>query len=364
MALTRAQRFDWMTSRGSIHTSNMPSFLDRFGNSRPKPSPLLDEQVAAGLRGDFKRGREIADQLKREMPECNRAAFNRAWYELMDGKLLEGLSLLDQGRWERVFGDQPLPSGKPIWRDEDLNGRYLLMCSEGGLGDEIINARFATDFARRGAKVILTCDPNLAPVFSRIEGVSAVIGHRRAVEVYHDFWVPAMSAARVLRYEYENLTGAPYISARPEYVAKWNSLLRSLHGRVPDIGLRFYGNPKFEHEQHRRFPKEDLVRALGGRDWVNLQLEETRLPIESWEDTLGILANLKLVITSCTSVAHASAALGKPTWVIAPVLPYYIWALPGDRSPWYRSVRLFRQTTFGDWSAPLNDVAHALTVSD
>ncbi len=317
--------------------------------------PLIDQQLISGLRGDFDTGQKIADELKKISPSCNKATFNRAWYEMHQGNLLEGLKNLDAGRWEKVFGDPPLPTTKPIYKNENLAGKYLLMCSEGGLGDEIINARFARDFAKKGAKVILTCDPGLAGAFSRIKGVSAVIGHRRSPEIYHDYWVPAMSAARILEYENKDLTGDPYLTVDPEHKKKWAEYFSKYPKNEKKIGLRFYGNPQFEHEQFRRFPPEDLIAAVENgsskkRPWINLQKEETDLPIETWEDTLAVLDQLDLVITSCTSVAHASAALGKKTWVIVPILPYYIWALPTSSSPWYKSVTLFRQSKFQDWS--------------
>lgn len=95
--------------------------------------------------------------------------------------------------------------------------------------------------------------------------------------------------------------------------------------------------------------------SAGSRPWVNLQKEETDLKLDSWEDTLVVIDQLDLVITSCTSVAHVSAALEKP------ILPYYLWALPGNRTPWYQSVRLFRQEFYGDWTASLKAIELALT---
>ncbi|HAG91426.1 MAG TPA: hypothetical protein DCL41_06125 [Bdellovibrionales bacterium] len=328
----------------NTHKNSQRAFLVSEGDG----DPLLSEQVEAGLRGDFKRGKEISQILEKKYPQNNRAAFNRAWYKMRDGDLLEGLKLLDHGRWLSVFGDQPLPTSKPIYqKGNPLKGKSVLVCSEGGLGDEIINARFVQDFAKQGAKVVLTCDPSLTSVFSRIEGVSAVIGHRRSPEVYHDYWVPAMSAARVLEYTNRKLTGEPYLKVHPDYEEKWRKAFKKLKG--PKIGVRFYGNPKFEHEQFRKFPKSLLWKAVEGFEAVNLQKEETDLDLSSWEDTLGVISQLDLVITSCTSVAHASAALGKATWVVTPILPYYIWALPGETSPWYQSVKLYRQTKFGFW---------------
>lgn len=326
-----------------------------------KSKPLLDQQVEAGLRGDFARGWEIAEELARTTPHCNRAKFNRAWYEMMRGDLLKGLEYLDAGRWERAFGDKPLPTNKPIWKDEDLQGKYLLLCSEGGFGDEMINVRFAKDFAALGAKVTVTCDPGLKSVFARVPGVSAVVNHKVAPEVYHDFWVPAMSAARVLQKTYDNLSGKAYFSVDANYQKKWSPYFsEKFSTNKPRIGIRFYGNPEFEHEQHRRFPKELLLKATEGYSVVSLQKEETHLPIENWEDTLAVIDQLDLVITSCTSVAHAAAALGKETWVITPILPYYVWALPGEKSPWYDSVRLFRQEKFGEWQNVFTQIKSAL----
>lgn len=309
------------------------------------PLHPLDEQLEAGLRGDFVTGKTIAEHLKKNAPHDVRAAFNRGWYEMQEGRLLDGLRCLDQGRWVQAFGDKPLPTNKPIYRDQDLKGKHLLLCAEGGLGDEIINVRFAKDFADRGATVIATCDPSLCSVFARVPGVSAVVSHRAAPDVYHDFWVPAMSAPHVLQYEYNKLSGEKYLSVSPEYKQKWSRYFQFnfSSNNKPRLGVRFYGNPQFGQEQYRKFPRELMLNAVGNRAWVSLQKEETNLPIENWEDTLAVIDQLDLVVTSCTSVAHASAALGKKTWIVVPVLPYYLWALPGNTTPWYKSVRLFRQ---------------------
>jgi len=138
------------------------------------------------------------------------------------------------------------------------------------------------------------------------------------------------------------------------------------------VGLRWAGSPEFEHQQHRVFDPAPLfdLHKLPGVTLYSLQRDDNlvdglpfadlRDQIKTWEDTASIVAGLDLVITSCTSIAHLAAALGIETWVIVPVLPYYVWAVPGERSDWYDSVRLFRQTTYGDWSAPLIAVSQAL----
>ena len=130
------------------------------------------------------------------------------------------------------------------------------------------------------------------------------------------------------------------------------------------VGIRWSGSPLFEHQQFRIFPPEKLINLskYTELEFYSLQRDtDTReLPDEifdlqhliiSWEDTAACIHNLDLVITSCTSIAHLSAAMGKPTWVIVPLLPYHIWAYGGDHSPWYqKTTRVFRQIKFGDWT--------------
>ena len=315
---------------------------------------LLDQQLQANLRGDFEKGWELAQILERERPNCNRCAFNRGWHYLQQGKFQEGFELLDCGRWERVFGSPPLRTDKPIWNmEDDLTGNHLLMRAEGGLGDEIINVRFAKDFADKGAKVTVGASDSLMSVFSRVEGVSSVVLRGSEEYVYHDYWVPAMSAPRLSGNTYETLSGKPYLT---------NSDRMCLSNDFT-LGICWAGNPEFEHEQHRKFPPEKLIDIH--KKFPEIQVcsfqKDTRLldkvgevldlgkHLKDWEITLMLLSDMDLVISSCTSVAHASSALGIETWVIVPILPYYIWAFPGNKSPWYDSVTLYRQTEFGNW---------------
>lgn len=323
---------------------------------------LLDAQLAAGLRGDFEEGWRLANELETIAPEDPRPKFNRAWYEMMRGNLLKGFELLSYGRWIRAFGDQPLPTNKSILHPQDsVKNKHILFCSEGGLGDEIINFRFTKVLADLGAKVTVSCDPGLVSVLARVPWISAVVHHQAAPFVFHDHWIPGMSAGHILGVEYQNLSNQAYLSVDPESDLKWRQYFENFpKDKKPRIGLRFKGNSQFEHEQFRKFPEHLLVEAVGKIPWVSLQLGETDLAIENWEDTLAVINNLDLIITSCTSVAHAAAALGKETWVVVPVLPYYVWAMPGAKSPWYESVTLFRQKTFGQWEDVFTSIGLAL----
>lgn len=334
---------------------------------------LLDQQLAAGLRGEFDDAWRIAQILEKDRPNDDRAAFNRGWYVMRNGDLHGGFALLERGRRAEVFGSRPLRGVR--WDGAaEIQGKTILLRSEGGLGDELINFRFAQDIASRGAKVVLSCHPALMSIARRVEGVTAVVSNAEADYTLYDYFVPAMSAAYTLGLGYEELSGKSYITPDKANSARWREKIATrTKSDTLKVGIRWSGNPKFEHEQHRRFPPEPLIALsdLPGVTVFSLQRDNDLRDLPSdvidldrelvtWEDTLAALSSLDLVITSCTSVAHAAAALGKETWIILPVLPYYIWAYPGDTSPWYETARLFRQETFGVWDAPLSRVRASL----
>ncbi len=319
-----------------------------------KPIHDLDLQLAAGLMGNFEEGWRLAQKLEKEEPWNNRAAFNRGWYLMQHGKLLEGEKLLFRGRDEGVFGNEPPKSPMPMW-DGKSKGTVLLNM-EGGLGDQIHGARYARDIARIAGEVIVACSGSLATLFRDVEGVVAVCQSDAVYGVVHDYWVPSMSTIPILGYEYKDISGKPYI----------NKPLVEPHKGLR-IGLRWQGNPQFEHEQHRIFPPTKLFDALEDVDaeFISLQRDEGSqykpywvkdVPLGHWDQTRMAAASCDLVITSCTSVAHLCGAMGIPTWIVVPVLPYYLWAPPGNTTVWYDSVKLYRQEVFGEWSAPFDQI--------
>jgi hypothetical protein len=165
-----------------------------------------------------------------------------------------------------------------------------------------------------------------------------------------------MSAVLPLQLQYADVDGSAYIS-KPEMPK--NKKFR--------IGLRWQGNPQFEHEQHRQFDPNLLFDAVKGTDaeFISLQRDEGAqhkpnwvkdVQLDHWEDTRAAVASCDLVVTSCTSVAHLSAAMGVKTWIVVPILPYYLWAKPGSKTEWYDSVTLFRQNAYGDWSGPFRKI--------
>ena len=314
----------------------------------------LDLQLAAARVGNFAQAWELSEQLAEEEPENDRAAYNRGWYLLRQGKLQKGFALLDRGRKEGVFGNKNPGTPQPLW-DGKSQGTVLLYL-EGGLGDQIHQVRYAKNIAARGCKVVVACSDALVLLFNQVKGVSAIVTHAAALGVYHDFWTPGMSALVPLGYEYRNVCGSAYI---PKPFVERTQRKR--------IGLRWSGNPRFEHEQHRVFPPELMFEAVKGidADFICLQRDNdmevcpdwvTQVPLDDWLQTQEAIASCDLVITSCTSVSHLAAAMGIETWVVQPIMPYYLYARPGDKTAFYDNMRLYRQERFDEWDSPFINI--------
>lgn len=318
----------------------------------------LDYQLEASTRGDFDEGWRLSQKLELAEPLNHRAAYNRGWYYLRQGQIQKGYSLMDRGRIVGVFGNSHPDTPMPMW-DGRTKG-IIMLYLEGGLGDQIHQVRYAKVIADRGCKVLVCCTGALASLFTDVEGVSAVVQHESIYGVYHDFWVAGMSAVVPLGLELEDLKGTPYI--RKPF---------SIPGKKMRIGLRWQGNPQFEHEHHKKFPSELMFEALRGIDaeFVSLQRDEgedecpfwvRKVPLNTWEDTRQAIAGCDLVISSCTSVSHLAGAMGVDTWVVTPIMPYFLYALDGEKTPYYDCFTMIRQEKYGDWEAPFVKIREKL----
>jgi hypothetical protein len=329
---------------------------------------LIDQQLNLMIRGRFEEGWKIAEQLEQESPNDPRAKFNRGWFLINQGKFQEGFQCLEYGRPLNVYGSGKINTKKPIWDQSDLTGKVVIINLEAGFGDNIIYARFATEVWRLGGKCILCCDKSLHSLFLRIPGVSECITLDQVHQTYHDFWIPGFSCSWIFGHTVETLPNEPYIFARQESLPVWKTMLDT---KKPKVGIRWSGNPKFEHQQFRVFPPQKLIDICEDNEHIQLfslqkdndlielpeKIKDLKHFLISWEDTAACIENLDLVITSCTSIAHLASAMGKPTWVIVPILPYHIWAYGNNHSPWYpETTQVFRQSKFGRWQEPFDAI--------
>lgn len=341
----------------------------------------IDLELKLMLDGEFNKSREISDKLQQLGPQgipdpkgeignpemWTRHTFNRGWFMLQEGNYQEGCQMLESGRFINVYGSQPLKTNAPIYNpnEHDIKGKSIIISLEGGYGDEIIHSRFCKSFKDLGAnKVYLAASPEVVSVFERIEGCDGVILRNASHTVAHDYWVPGFSAGWIAGHTFKNFPNKPYLTTKPESVEMWKNIIKSEKIKV---GIRWAGNPKFEHQQFRRFPPKFLTEELCKyeevqiyslqRDQNIVSLPENVIDLQhlliSWEDTLAAIENLDIVITSCTSIAHAAAALGKETWVLTPILPYHTWtfgAPKSTKSPYYECVTIYRQQKSKSWN--------------
>ena len=335
-----------------------------FWNDNARTMPELDDldlQVAAGKMGDFTEGWRLSEKLNTERPNDHRAAYNRSWYLLKQGKVGEGYREMNRGRFCGIIGEKFPDTPAPEW-DGKTKGTILLYCDH-GLGDQIHQVRYARDLVARGNKVVVCCSGALVGLFNKIEGVSAVVQHGAEFGVYHDFWCFAMVAPYYLGYEMADLRGDAYID-KPAVIK----------GYKKRIGLRWQGNSKFEDDHNKKFPYQMLFDAVRGADYefISLQRDEgadacptwvKQVPLGTWDETKNAVASCDLVISSCTSVSHLAAAMGVETWVVIPVMGYYLYALDGDKCPYYNSMKLIRQEVFGDWQAPFDKIKERLSMN-
>jgi len=354
-------------SNGSIETAElMAKFLiDDNGDQY-----LPDLQLLYALQGKIKESREISDRVEKIFPNDDRVLYNKGWHRMLEGDLLEGFTLMNRGRNVELWGNAPIRTNKPIWDGKsDLMDKHVLFNCEAGFGDEMIFVRFARELCNKGAKVTVLCNPDLVSLFSRIPEISAVANYGSEQFIYHDYWIPSMLSPVLLKTQFSDLSGSPYLTADSRYVKKFEKYIKSDQLKV---GIRWLGQSGDDYIN--RIFDEQLMFDAVLQDHVqvySLQKDHSDDPLpkdiidlepllDTWEDTAGAIANLDLVVSSCTSIPHLSAAMGKPTWAIPPLMMYYIWCYPGSKSPWYDSLTLYRQEQYGEWWQPFERVKEDL----
>ena len=332
-----------------------------FWNDKPepiRPKRPINFQHDVLMEGDFKKSKQLCYKNLKKFPNDPDIAFNAGWAKLSDDEVEEGYFLLDKGRETLVWGDPHCGSTQPLWDGEE--NAIVLLRLERGLGDQIHQVRYARDLKKLGCTVIVSCVSPLAEILCHADGVDAVVQHEAACGVYHNFYLPAMSAPIQFGYQSSaDIDGSPYIPMSADTVSH-------------RAGLRWSGLPAYENQTKRLFPHELLFNAMKNRaNCINLQRDEgaehcpnwvEQVDLSTWTATAKTIASCEFVVTSCTGVAHLAGAMGVPTKVIIPVVPYYLWTYPGSSTPYYDSVSLLRQTKPDDWLAPFIELADSLEI--
>jgi hypothetical protein len=198
---------------------------------------LIDQQLNLMIRGRFDEARVVLREIEKEMLDNPRALFNRGWFLINEGKFQEGFQHLEHVRFLSVYGSPQLNTGKPIWHPQNtLEDKVVIINLEGGLGDEIMHARFAAEINNRGGKCILCADKTLGSLLSRVPGVEKVITKDDVQQVYHDYWIPGFSCSWIFGHDIDNFPNKPYIFPDKNKVNEWKDILSS--DKKIKIGIR------------------------------------------------------------------------------------------------------------------------------
>lgn len=290
--------------------------------------------------------------------------FNLGTYEMSRDEFHSGLKkFLFEGRKMSFWQKPKLPY--PEWDGNPEPGKTIVLRSEAGMGDEFVNVRFMHHLKELGMNPIWFSDrKDVAKLFNR-NGFKTVTDVFELKKEKNIAWIHSMDTPIYLNLEYKDLWKGPYFKADQELVEKYKSIISSPKLK---IGLRWQGFPGYDQDLHRSIPLKEIYDSVKhlNADFYSLQrdngMEEIgNMPIVDLSDkltdfdqTLAIIENLDLVITSCTSIVHAAAAMGKPVVVLVPISSYYVWCHTAEKSPWYgENVTILRQQKPRVWDEPL-----------
>jgi tetratricopeptide (TPR) repeat protein len=347
------------------HPAENPATLYRLGN-------VYFQQ------GDLTAALAHYDRALALRPDYADARLSRSVILLSQGDLVQGFR---EYEW-RMIVRKYLPFDPP-WRFENgqsLEGRTILLCSEQGFGDTFQFVRYAAALKERGARVLFGCRENLLPILGRTPGIDGW-ATPEAGTVAADCSLPLLSAPFRMQTTLEGIPAkVPYIFADPDLVESWRQKLAGCDGFK--VGIVWQGNPEMPDDRTRSIPLAHFapLAKVPGVRLVNLQkgygIEQLKEVAREWSvvdfcddvdqasgafmDTAAIIKNLDLVITSDTVTAHLAGALGANVWLVLKKTPDWRWLLDRPDSPWYPTMRLFRQTEAGDWPEVFGRIATQL----
>ena len=313
---------------------------------------------------------------------------NLAQRPSMDGHREYALTLLTTGRlvegwshYEFRWSKEPFLSlrpgfQRPVWAGQDLRGKTILLRAEQGFGDSIQFIRYVPQLKALGATVLLQIREGLEELASGVPGIDRILKPGESLPAF-DFYIHLLSLPHVFGTDLGSIPAdIPYLYAEPARVKRWAHRV-SADGSLK-IGLVWGGDPAHSRDRYRSMSLRTLapIWDLPGLRFYSLQkgaaaAEVETLPqgmaitdlgphLENFSDTAAVMSQLDLMLCVDTAPAHLAGALGKPVWLMLPHPADFRWLEERDDSPWYPTMRLFRQKEFGTWDELVDRVKAAL----
>jgi tetratricopeptide (TPR) repeat protein len=333
------------------------------------------------VRGEYDQALAIFQALIAKEPQVAEWHLYSGMVLLMQGRLEAGWQEYEWRLQAKVYGTNVQQYRKPCWRGESLSGKTLLLHGEQGLGDSIQFIRYASLLKQQGAKILFHGSARLEKIFKTVRGIDQFIPEGELLPEY-DFYLPLLSTPHRLGTTLETIPSEEsYLNADLELVSFWRDKLCP-YQHAFRVGINWRGGQGIPAWQWRDVPLEFFapLARIPGVQCVRLQqgtiardestgLSQIRMVDYGDEvdqahgafmDTAAIMKNLDLVITSDTSIAHLAGALGVRTWVALPFSADWRWLLHREDTPWYPTMRLFRQQRANDWESVFTRIHQAL----
>jgi tetratricopeptide (TPR) repeat protein len=334
---------------------------------RPSFMQALENKAVALRRlHRFDEALPIYHRIRSIDPANASAEFGLAHVNLLLGNFEDGWRGRE-ARWRVPDLQKTFPDGpEPMWLGEgSIEGKTILVYSDEGLGDAIQFTRYVPLLAARGARVVLVVQDSLVSLLSILPGLSRCLPMSATTLPPVDARCPVMSLPLAFRTTLDTIPPSIHLSPPPERIRAWEERLGP-HERLR-VGLAWSGSPTHTNDHNRSIKLKLLARVLDlDASFLSLQREprpddravlderteivDLTAHLTDFSETAALVSCLDLVVSVDTSVAHLAAAIGCPTWIMLADTPDYRWLLNRDDSPWYPSVRLFRQTTAGDYA--------------
>jgi tetratricopeptide (TPR) repeat protein len=310
-------------------------------------------------------------------PDYAQAHYNEAVCRMLTGDFDRGWQKHEWGWDTEQLKNLKRKFSQALWLGSDeIAGKTILLHGVHGFGDTIQFSRYVPRVAERGARVILEIQEPLRELMGTLPGTAQIVTRGEPLPDF-DLHCPLLSLPLAFGTQPATIPSqTPYLRASPQAVTDWNARLGPRHR--PRIGLVWSGRPEHNNDRNRSMRLGTLLSPLAGFDatYVSLQPEVRAddAPVlqgrgdivhfgeelKTYADTAALIANLDLVISVDTSVAHLAGALAKPVWILLPFIPDWRWLLDRDDSPWYPTARLFRQDETRGWDSVMARVHAAL----
>jgi tetratricopeptide (TPR) repeat protein len=360
------------------------------------PDSHVNLGMALARQGHLDEALECYEEALRRRPDFPEARRNRSYVWLASGDFVRGWP---EYEWRLKCPNLRLVTAdSPRWAGADINGQTILLIAEQGLGDTLHFIRYTAVVKNRGARVLVACPEPLIRLVARCPGVDLALDWKSPLP-NHDCHAYLLSLPAILGTTLANLPAeVPYLSADAKTVAAWRTVVARALGeadagattgsheraRVLRIGVAWQGNPDHKNDRWRSFlltylahlatvPCVRLISLQKGYGTDQLVEVARQVPVATvgldgeddagrrdFLDTAAVMSEIDLVITLDSAVAHLAGGLGVPVWVALPTICDWRWLIERDDSPWYPTMRLFRQTTPGDWEGVFKRMADAL----